>query len=132
MKQWQAASIGQLQHQSVTSRKLKTNRRQLSIWNKGFETDGGSNLQDIEASTELKLCFALKQRHQALGCELPVLSVCQKWLDKLMSALFSDAPATSVPAVGGLVCFWIFFLQGLVDSEKHAKLLAAKKLHCLS
>lgn len=53
-----------------------------------------SNLQDIEASTKLKRCFALKQRHQAFGLvNLLFWSVCQKWLDKLTSALFSDAPS---------------------------------------
>ena len=53
-----------------------------------------SNLQDIDTSTELKLYFALQRRHLAFDLvNLLSWSVCQKWLDKLMSTLVSDAPS---------------------------------------
>ena len=53
-----------------------------------------SNLQDIDTNTELKLYFALQRRHLAFDLvNLLSWSVCQKWLDKLMSTLVSDAPS---------------------------------------
>ena len=53
-----------------------------------------SNLQDIDTNTELKLHFALQRRHLAFDLvNLLSWSVCQKWLDKLMSTLVSDAPS---------------------------------------
>ena len=58
-----------------------------------------SNLQDIDTSTELKLYFALQRRHRAFDLVSWLSwSVCQERLDKLMSTLVSDAPATSVPS----------------------------------
>ena len=53
-----------------------------------------SNLQDIDTNTELKLYFALQRRHLAFDLvNLLSWNVCQKWLDKLMSTLVSDAPS---------------------------------------
>ena len=53
-----------------------------------------SNLQDVDTNTELKLYFALQRRHLAFDLvNLLSWSVCQKWLDKLMSTLVSDAPS---------------------------------------
>ena len=54
-----------------------------------------SNLQDIDTNTELKLYFALQRRHLAFDMvNLLSWNVCQKWLDKLMSTLVSDAPSS--------------------------------------
>ena len=53
-----------------------------------------SNLHDIDTNTELKLYFALQRRHLAFDLvNLLSWSVCQKWLDKLMFTLVSDAPS---------------------------------------
>lgn len=53
-----------------------------------------SGLQDLDTSTELKLYFALQRRHLAFDMVgFLSWSVCQKWLDKLMSTLVSDAPS---------------------------------------
>jgi len=54
-----------------------------------------SSLQDLDTSTELKLYFALQRRHLAFDLvNLLSWGVCQKWLDKLMSTLVSDAPTS--------------------------------------
>ena len=54
-----------------------------------------SDLQDLDTSTELKLYFALQRRHLAFDLVgLLSWTVCQKWLDKLMSTLVSDAPTS--------------------------------------
>eukprot|EP00435_Cladocopium_sp_Y103_P060674 s673_g22.t1 len=52
-----------------------------------------SSLTDIDTGTELKLYFALQRRHLAFDL-VGLLSWdrCQKWLDKIMSSLVSDAP----------------------------------------
>eukprot|EP00435_Cladocopium_sp_Y103_P017759 s3929_g4.t1 len=52
-----------------------------------------SNLSDIDTGTELKLYFALQRRHLAFDLVgLLSWNQCQKWLDKLMSSVVSDAP----------------------------------------
>ena len=54
-----------------------------------------SDLQDLDTSTELKLYFALQRRHLAFDLVgLLSWAVCQKWLDKMMSTLVSDAPTS--------------------------------------
>ena len=54
-----------------------------------------SSLQDLDTSTELKLYFALQRRHLVFDLvNLLSWGVCQKWLDKLMSTLVSDAPTS--------------------------------------
>eukprot|EP00435_Cladocopium_sp_Y103_P021975 s4259_g5.t1 len=57
-----------------------------------------SNLTDIDTGTELKLYFAMQRRHLAFDL-VGLLSWdrCQKWLDKLMSSLVSDAPQHFTP-----------------------------------
>ena len=53
-----------------------------------------SGLQDLDTSTELKLYFALQRLQLAFDMVgLLSWSVCQKWLDKFMSTLVSDAPS---------------------------------------
>eukprot|EP00435_Cladocopium_sp_Y103_P019375 s340_g4.t1 len=57
-----------------------------------------SSLTDIDTGTELKLYFAMQRRHLAFDL-VGLLSWerCQKWLDKLMSSLVSDAPQHFTP-----------------------------------
>ena len=53
-----------------------------------------SNLPDVDTATELRLYFSLQRRHLAFDLvNLLSWSVCQRWLDKLMSSLVSDAPS---------------------------------------
>ena len=50
-----------------------------------------SNLTDIDTGTELKLLFALHRRHLAFDIvDFLSWSTCQKWVDKLMTALVSE------------------------------------------
>ena len=52
-----------------------------------------STLDDIDTSTELKLYFALQRRHLAFELvNFLSWSLCQLWLDKLMSKLVMDMP----------------------------------------
>ena len=81
-------------------RKLPFIGKQSSLYAQRKELPGASKqtvtsgLQDLDTSTELKLYFALQRRHVTLDMvNLLSCSVCQEWLDKLMSTLVSHAPS---------------------------------------
>ena len=77
----------------------KHKSKQILTWEQGaLKSTVASSLTDIDTGTELKLYFALQRRHLAFELvNLLSWQLCQQWLDKLMTVLVTDSPASFSP-----------------------------------